>query len=389
MTLIVSAAVIASTLSTVFVLVRYGDRQIEGRLPLPPGAFVAVLFCSGLDVGLIMFPLLEFPVYEEEAAYSFANPMSIELGMWGLLIWGFYFLTAFYFLRIEPTLQLFANPIMNLVNSLVVMATCAFTGYLFLSTLPSYVPGLPPWGAYAVVGLVIAFACYSASDVVFMKWLSIISMYGFFALGVLMFIFSGGDIVGYLNTLGNYGDYFTSLHRFLTPITDYHEFYLFWWFAWSIMIGQFMAKFASVMSVRRLAMLMIVIPSIPLALWFGVLYVYYSETINIPSWLNLAMVTIGVVFVVNSLDSLIRLYTDNLNMPVERLGKWPFIAANFVIMVALVGAYRFLSFRIEHVGLVVIAIYVVAYVAIFRKRALVADALREKELVSEGIPNTV
>lgn len=380
MTIILTLAVMASTALTLFVLVRYGSLRVEGRIPLKQGAFVAVLFCSGLDVGLIMFPLTEYPIYESESAYSFAHPLAIELGMWGLLIWGFYFLTAFYFLRIEPALGLFKNRWVNLVNSLVVMATCAFTGYIFLTSLPIYIPGLAGWAPYAIVAVVIAAACYSASDVVFMKWLSIISMYGFFALMIGMFAFSGFDLVKYAATLANYADYFESLPRFLVPFSDYHEFYLFWWYSWSVMIGQFMAKFASEMSVRQLGMLMIVIPSIPLSLWFAVLYIFHDDAINIPTWLNLAMVSVGIVFVINSLDSLIRLYTDNLKMPVERLGKTNFILVNFAIMVALTAAYRFLGFKIEHVGLTVIGLYAVTYVVMFRRRELVLRQLRSAEV---------
>ena len=37
--------------------------------------------------------------------------------------------------------------------------------------------------------------------------------------------------------------YFAELPRFILPLSDYHAFYLFWWFAWSIMIGQFVSRF--------------------------------------------------------------------------------------------------------------------------------------------------
>lgn len=374
-TTILTVAVMMSTLLTVVVLLRFGHRTVEGSIPLAPGAFVAVLFCSGLDVGLIMFPLTEYPIYEGEAAYKFAHPLAIELGMWGLLIWGFYFLTAFYFLKIEPALRLFANPVINFVNSFVVMATCAFTGYIFLTSLPTYIPGLNSWLPFVIVAAVIALSCYSACDVMFMKWLSIGSMYGFFALALGMFIYSGGDIGKYALTLANYKDYFISLPRFLVPFSDYHEFYLFWWFAWSIMIGQFMAKFACRMSVRKLGLLMIVIPSIPLSLWFAVLYIFHDDKITIPTWLNLAMVSVGIIFVVNSLDSLIRLYTDNLNLTVAKLGKPKFWLMNFLIMVALVAAYRFAKFQIHHVGLVVIGIYAVTYLVMLVRHRVVKEAL--------------
>ncbi|HEA15557.1 MAG TPA: BCCT family transporter, partial [Pseudoalteromonas prydzensis] len=36
-------------------------------------------------------------------------------------------------------------------------------------------------------------------------------------------------------TLGSIGTYFANINEFVLPLNDYHEFYLFWWFAWSIM----------------------------------------------------------------------------------------------------------------------------------------------------------
>lgn len=373
MTTVLTIAVLTSISLTVAVLLFKGGEKVQGGYPLSRGAFVAVLFCSGLDVGLIMFPLTEYPVYEKEAEYAFAHPLAIELGMWGLVIWSFYFLTAYYFLCLEPRLKLFENKWVNAVNSLIIVATCSFTAFLFMKALPTYVPDMPEWFPYAVTGVVILMSCYSASDVVFMKWLSILSMWGFFALTLGMWIYSGGDVVKFGRTFSHYQDYFTNIHRFVTPITAYHEFYLFWWFSWSIMIGQFMAKFASPTTVRMLAVLMIIIPSIPLSIWFTVLYIYHADKVAIPGAWSYAMVFVGIVFVVNSLDSLIRLYTDNYDFSVKRFGKWQFIGTNFLVMVALTAAYQFLNFQIQHVGLVVIALYAfVLYRMVAQKRSALA-----------------
>jgi hypothetical protein len=80
-----------------------------GAGPLRADAAVVWLhrFHVGLDVGLIMLPLTEFPVYAREPVYAFANPLAITFGFWGFLVWGFYFLTTFYFLVVEPRLRLF------------------------------------------------------------------------------------------------------------------------------------------------------------------------------------------------------------------------------------------------------------------------------------------
>ena len=81
---------IAITLTTsVFVCVKWRNVRCVGKTPMSLLAFSAILFTSGLDVGLIMFPLVEFPIYATEEAYSFTNPLAIEFGFWGFLVWTF------------------------------------------------------------------------------------------------------------------------------------------------------------------------------------------------------------------------------------------------------------------------------------------------------------
>ena len=50
---------------------------------------------------------------------------------------------------------------------------------------------------------------------------------------------------------------------FISPITDYHGWYLFWWFAWSIMIGQFVARFVSGLKTWQLLLVLLVVPPSP------------------------------------------------------------------------------------------------------------------------------
>ena len=85
-------------------------------------------------------------------------------------------------------------------------------------------------------------------------------------------------------------------------------------------------------------------------------------------FLKLAMVFVGIVFVINSLDSLIRLYTQNLELTPERFGKGKYILGNFVAMYGLILAYQFTPFDIAWVGLIVIALYAVIYSLLFRQR---------------------
>jgi len=107
---ILSAAIVITLLTSVFIVIRYRKLRISGATPIPLVTFMAILFTSGLDVGLIMFPMVDFEMFATEPDYAFANPLAIEFGFWGFLVWGFYFLTTFYFCVVEPKLQLFELP---------------------------------------------------------------------------------------------------------------------------------------------------------------------------------------------------------------------------------------------------------------------------------------
>ena len=67
-----------------FVIYRWGNIECVGVTPVRTFTFIAILFTSGLDVGLIMFPLTEFAGYADLAAnpeYGFSNPLAIDLGI--------------------------------------------------------------------------------------------------------------------------------------------------------------------------------------------------------------------------------------------------------------------------------------------------------------------
>ena len=74
---------------------------------------------------------------------------------------------------------------------------------------------------------------------------------------------------------------------------------------------------------------------------------------------NFAMVFVGVVFVINSLDSLIRLYTDNLNLTVKRLGKLNYMALNIVALSLLTLLFKLEFLQIQWVGALVIGLFFV------------------------------
>ena len=355
--LILSSAVILLLVGSLLLVIRCGSLVLSGEMPTRFFAFFAILFTSGLDVGLIIFPLGEFPVYATEAVYGFTNPLAIEFGFWGFLIWLFYFVTTFYFCLVEPRLKLFEIPLVKWINNAIVITTCAFTGYLFLTYLPDYLSDVTTFQQYVIVGLVLMAAVVSSTDIRFVKVLSLSSTWLFFALIILVWQFGGIGFRGLTDNLVELSQYFGNIHRFILPFSDYHAFYLFWWFAWSIMIGQFVARFVGGMRTWQLLLALLCIPSIPIALWFSVLFGIYEKGIKITGPLNGFMLLVGVVFVVNSLDSLTRLYSVNLNWTVDEMGLHKYVAFHWLLLFTLIMAYRFTPLQIEWIGLVVIGLY--------------------------------
>ncbi|MFS4580291.1 BCCT family transporter [Phaeobacter sp. C3_T13_0] len=382
MTTIISAGILLAFALVIFCVIKWWNMRIIGVTPVPLFTFVAILFTSGLDVGLIMFPLaFDFPLYADtaaEPAYAFTNPLALEFGFWGFLIWAFYFLTSFYFCAIEPRVKFFEIKLVKLLNNLVIITTCAFTGALFLIYMPYYIAEvgdgetvIPAF--YVICFLVILAAAYSSTDIKYVRILSVGSSILFLALILGMWAYAGMGLGEFLSTAGNIGGYFANIHKFIIPLTEYHEFYLFWWFAWSIMIGQFTSRFVGGLTTWQLLAALLVIPSIPLGLWFSVLYFYHLNAIPTAGLINWSMTVVGILFVINSFDSLIRLYTDNMNLSAERLGKLPYVLGNAVALFALTLAFQSQWLQIQWVGTVVIGIYIACLVYIFaNKRSEVA-----------------
>lgn len=368
MQLILSSAIIVVLLTSLIIVLRWGRLKVMGPMPVGLFTFIAILFTSGLDVGLIMFPMTEFPVYATESAYNFVNPLAFMFGVWGFLIWVFYFLTTFYFCVVEPKLKIFEIPAVKFINNVVIIGTCAFTGYLFLTYLPGYIAGISPLFQYGLVAVVVMCAVLSSTHVRYVKILSVLSTWAFFALIAGMWLMSDMGFGGLASNLALIGEYFTNLPKFISPVSDYHAFYLFWWFAWSIMIGQFVARFVGNLETWQLLLSLLIFPSIPIALWFSVLYFYYSHGVDISPFFNIAMIFVGIVFVINSLDSLTRLYSDNLNLTVLKLGMGRYILLHWGLLSGLILLYKFTPLKIEWIGLVVIGLYAVVYVLVAKNR---------------------
>tara|TARA_Y100000385_G_scaffold80283_1_gene81834 strand:- start:3771 stop:4919 length:1149 start_codon:yes stop_codon:yes gene_type:complete len=367
MNMILNISGVAILIISVLILSFYGRTVLKGKIPTPLFAFFAILFTSGLDVGLIMFPLTEFPVFESDPVYQFTNPLAVEFGFWGFYIWLFYFITTFYFCLLEPRLKIFQIPLVKWANNLIIITTCSFTGYLLLSYLPEFIDGIQPLYQYGLVGLTLLVAVFSSTDVRYIRYLSIGSAWLFFSLIAAMWFYSELRLTGFASNLVQLSDYFQNLPKFIFPFSAYHAFYLYWWFAWSIMIGQFVSRFVGGLKTWQLLLALLVIPSIPIAIWFSVLFEIYEKGIGVSGLMNSFMVLVGIVFVLNSMDSLTRLYTEGLDLTVLRFGKTGYVTLNWSILFGLILLYQFTPLRIEWIGLFVIFLYcVVIYLLVAR-----------------------
>ena len=134
------------------------------------------------------------------------------------------------------------------------------------------------------------------------------------------------------------------------------------------MIGQFTSRFVGGLKTWQLLAALLVIPSIPLATWFSVLYFYHLNGISTTGAVNMAMIIVGITFVINSLDSLIRLYTDNLSLTTERFGRAAYIAGNVAVLFALTLLFKSQWLQIQWIGAVVVGIYLACLMFIFIKK---------------------
>jgi choline-glycine betaine transporter len=177
-----------------------------------------------------------------------------------------------------------------------------------------------------------------------------------------------GNAAEFFGTFSLLSNYFTNMHQFVLPLNAYHEFYLYWWFAWSIMIGQFTARFVGGLRTYQVLLAMMIFPSIPIAIWFVGLYYYHLNEFSVNVFINGSMVAVGVIFVINSLDSLIRLYTDNLNITVERHGKTKYFIGNLMVLSGLTLLFTLDFLQIQWVGAAVIGLMFICLVYMLTKK---------------------
>ncbi len=121
---------------------------------------------------------------------------------------------------------------------------------------------------------------------------------------------------------------------------------------------------------------MLVVPSIAIGTWFTVLYQLHSDGRAIADYVKIAMIVVGLLMVVNSLDSLVRLYTDNLGLTTKRLGRRNYFLGNVTALSALTLFFSLDFLRIQWVGALVIAIYFSCITYILLRKWKVVAAIR-------------
>ena len=85
------------------------------------------------------------------------------------------------------------------------------------------------------------------------------------------------------------------------------------------------------------------------------------------------MIVVGILFVMNRLDSLTRLYSQNLGLTVEALGRYRYVLTHAGLLAGLVVLYQFTPLKIEWIGMIVISLYVAIYALVFFRRGELTD----------------
>lgn len=338
--------------------IKFYNRSLTGQHPSSPIALFAILFTSGLDGGFILLPLLEFKQYQEaDSSFSFTNPLAIELGFWGFTAWALYYVSALYFLTLEPKYRWFDKPVVKIVNGIIILTTCAFTLSLFLTLMPHYVPfNLSQQLSFLFIAFLIIIALRMSESVQLMTVFSQLSMCAFGGLTFMLFFISDFNVTNAKTTVTLASDYLIHLDKFILPFNEYHEFYLAWWLTWSIMLGQFVARFVKNMSPLKLLWIMTLVPLIPSFIWFSVLYFIDIKQLVLSDRVNLVFLLLGVAFVVNSLDFMVAQYSTVFKLNRQCLGRRKFMVYNALLLLALTWLFQYQILLVQYTAALVICL---------------------------------
>ena len=363
-------------LAAIWFVCRFWRCRTSAESPLSALSLIAVLFTSGLDGGLVMLPLIEFPTYQDAnqfPTYQHLSPLFLEYVFWGASVWLIYFVSAAYFCFVEPKLQIFDSIGVKVVTSLIVLVTCAFTLSLYLQNLPFYLSNVISADRMPVVTTVIfivilAGTLVASMHIRFMTWLSRFSCV-LFAFAIGYFAMRGEFSWQALAVSGDVLlDYIVNLPDFLLPTTDYHRFYIAWWFSWAILLGQSIARFTQGLTSWQMIGVLVIAPLIPTFVWFAVLYQWYisfSVLDEMSSWILIAL---GTLFVINSLDFMIANYCSALNLNVARLGVVRYGVMNFSAMSFVTWLFYDEYILIEWLAMLVVLIMVMVGMAMLTRQ---------------------
>jgi glycine betaine transporter len=374
-------------------------RILDQSKPTSSAVFVCLLFTSGLDTGLILLPLIEFEQYTSPE-YLRINPLSIEVGYWGGLVWIFYFITTFYFAYLEPVVKILEHRLVRVLVLFMMFLTPAFTAKIFADFFIYYVPSFylehyPELFTHNKIILysifLIIIAAISAMSFRFIKFLSLTSiiLFCFLILGGLAIVVNHLSPQDYLiTTYAGLAGYLLDLDKFIYPMNEHHEFYMYWWFSWSIIVGKFLAKYVPEgMKPMKLFILMTIVPTIPIFLWFSVVYHFFVAHYQIPLFYSVMMFFVGVLFMINSMDSIFRESSALISLDFKKMKSKTSLFVSFLIVVISFVGYTGLYegedgfMKIDYTG--TLAILLIYY--IFSSYLIKSYRLRKetKELASQ------
>ncbi len=338
MSTIIGIGVVGILILGAVLMFMYRKNTLTGSEPASITALIAILFTSGLDGGFILLPLFEYNQYTTDEVYQFTNPLAIEMGFLGISAWAMYFVSTLYFLTLEPKLKFFEILWVKRLSACVVVATCAFTLSLFLDLMPYYLPDQLKQNTWLLGGLttiIIVASLVISINTLLMTLVSKVSVITFLLLCCYLAWLIQLDFTDIAQSISYDSDYFNHAHRFILPFNDYHEFYLAWWMTWSIMLGQFVAKFVRNLKPVTLFFVMTILPLLPSFIWFSLLFQFFENGYVLSTASQLVMLILGCGFVINSIDFMVASYSQTFNLTLSKQGPVKFVIFNTGILVIL------------------------------------------------------
>jgi hypothetical protein len=134
------------------------------------------------------------------------------------------------------------------------------------------------------------------------------------------------------------------------------------------MIGRFVSEFVPKGTTPlQLFLFMVVVPTIPLSLWFGVLYVFYTSGHTISLMYLILMSVVGILFVINSFDSILRVSANLIESSLSTFSyKKALLLAYVLLILFFIGYAGFQSnegfIKIDYTGtLSIVLLYYLLY----------------------------